>query len=60
VKERFGFSEMDLLGIFDAQNLEPLPQRAAELENVIISAIEEHGVNIRRYETLEEFLSDQK
>jgi hypothetical protein len=60
VEERFGFNEMDLLGAFDAQNLEPLSKRAAELENIIVSAIEKHGVKIRRYETLDEFLSKQK
>jgi hypothetical protein len=57
VEEQFGFSEMDLLGVFDAQDLGPLCQRAAELERVIVSAIEKNGIKIRRYKTLEDFLS---
>jgi hypothetical protein len=60
VEERFGLSEMDLLGVFDAQDLAPLAKRATELEEVIISVIENHGVKIRRYETLDEFLSENK
>jgi hypothetical protein len=60
VEERFGLREMDLLGVFDAQNLAPLAKRAAELEEVIISVIESHGIKIRRYQTLDEFLSEEK
>ncbi len=60
VEEQFGFSEMDLLGVFDAGNLEPLSKRAAELEKILVSTIESHGIKIRRYETLEEFLSGNK
>ena len=57
VGERFGLCEMDLLGAFDALDLKPLSRRAAELEQVIIAAIENHGVKIRRYATLDEFLA---
>ena len=60
VEEDFGFSEMDLLGVFDAGNLEPLSKRAAELEKIIVSAIESQGIKIRCYKTLDEFLSDNK
>jgi len=58
VEEQFGFSEMDLLGVFDAQNLGPLSKRAAELEKAIVAAIEKHNIKIRRYDTLEAFLAD--
>jgi hypothetical protein len=57
VEERFGFSEMDLLGAFDADDLAPLAKRAKEIETMIIEAIEEHGVTIRRYATLDDFLA---
>ena len=60
VEEKFGFSEMDLLGAFNAQDLKPLSNRAAEIEQAIISAIESKGITIRRYDTLEEFLSSEK
>ena len=60
VGERFNLKEMDLLGVFDAENLKPLSERAAEIEAAIVSAIESNGVTIRRYETLDEFLSDAK
>ena len=58
VEEKFGLNEMDLLGVFDALDLEPLSKRAAELENTIIAVIENHGVEIRCYDTLEAFLAD--
>lgn len=60
VQEQFGFSEMNLLGVFDAQDLKPLSERAAELERIILAAIEKHDIQIRRFETQEAFLSEQK
>lgn len=57
VGEEFMLGEMDLLGYFDLYNLEPLSRRASELEQNIVSAIENHGVKIKRYTTLEEFLA---
>ena len=58
VEEQFGFNEMDLLGVFDSENLQQLARRAAELEKVIVSAIENQGIKIRRYDTLDAFLAD--
>ena len=60
VEEQFGFNELDLLGVFDVKNLEPLSKRAAELEKIIVAAIEKHNIKIRRYDTLEAFLADAK
>ena len=60
VEEQFGFSEMDLLGVFDAADLGLLAKRAAELEQVIITAIERQGIKIRRYDTLEAFLAEAR
>ncbi|MHB1483363.1 MAG: hypothetical protein ACYCYI_01745 [Saccharofermentanales bacterium] len=57
VKEEFGLCEMDLLGYFDTTNLAALSTQATELEKYIISEIENHGVKLNRYDTLEEFLS---
>ncbi len=57
IKEEFGLSEMDLLGSFDTENLSAFKKRAKELEQYIISEIENHGVTINKYDTLEQFLS---
>ena len=57
IEERYELKEFDLLGAFDAQNLNRLAVRAAELEQIIISAIESNGVKIRRYDTLDDFLA---
>jgi len=60
LEEQFGFSEMDLLGVFNAADLGPLAKRAEVLENIIIAAIERQGIQIRRYDTLEAFLAEDK
>ncbi|MCL2462770.1 MAG: hypothetical protein FWF44_08905 [Defluviitaleaceae bacterium] len=60
IAEEFGLGELDLLGCFDAGDLKPLSRRAEELEKAVIAAIEGHGVKIRRYNTLEEFLAENK
>lgn len=57
VKEEFGLHEMDLLGYFDTTNLTALSKQATELERYIVSEIENHGVKMNRYDTLEAFLS---
>ena len=60
IAEEFGLREMDLLGIFDMNDLGALSKRAADLENSIVAAIEEQNIKIRRYDTLEAFLADAK
>ena len=60
VEEQFGLNELDLLGVFDAQNLEPLSKRAVEIEKVIVTVIENQNIKIRRYDTLEAFLAEAK
>jgi len=60
VGEEFGLGELDLLGCFDAHNLEILSRCAAGLERNIVSAIERQGIKIKRYDTLEAFLADEK
>jgi hypothetical protein len=57
IKEEFGLSEMDLLGSFDTENLSFFKQRARDLEQYIISEIENHGVVLNKYDTLEQFLA---
>ncbi len=57
VGEEFSLKEMNLMECFDALDLNTLSQTATELENYIVSEIENHGVKINRYDTLEEFLT---
>ena len=58
VEEKFGLNDMDLLGAFDSQDLAPLSRRAAQIEEIIVSAIQSNNVKIRRYETLDDFLAN--
>lgn len=55
--EEFGLKEMDLMGSFDFADLTLLHKRSTELEKYIVAEIESHGVKIKSYETIEEFLS---
>lgn len=57
IKEEFGLREMDLVGCFDVENLSVFKQKAQELEQYIISEIENHGVVLNKYDTLEQFLA---
>lgn len=58
VSEEFGLRKMDLLGCFDAADLYELTNRGAELEKYIVSEIESHGVRLKKYDTLDAFLSE--
>ncbi len=60
IQEEFVLKELDLVGVFNAEDLNPLLQRASELEKYIIYEIEAHGVDIRHYDTLEDFLAQNE
>ena len=57
IADEFKLEELDLLGAFNTLDLGLLSKRAAELEEVIISAIEEQGIRICCYDTIEEFFT---
>ena len=57
IKEEFGLGEMDLLGSFDTENLNTFKKRAQELEQYIVAEIENHGVILNKYDSLEQFLA---
>jgi len=57
IKDEFGLHEMDMLSCFDAANLEAFAKNTKELEEYIISEIALHGIAIKDYKTLEDFLS---
>lgn len=50
---------MDLLGSYDADDLTPFEKQAKTIEEYIVSEINNHGVGLRRYDSLEDFLKDQ-
>ncbi|MBL4934146.1 hypothetical protein JK636_00070 [Clostridium sp. YIM B02515] len=56
IKEEFGLKTMDLMGIFDYENLMGFRKCAEEIEEYIVSVIKSNEVKIREYSSLEEFL----
>ena len=58
VAAEYGLGEVDLLGAYNPKNLHALAKQAEVLENKIIEAVESRGIEIRRYETIEEFLKE--
>ncbi len=57
VEKEFGLAEMDLLGCYQAENLTELKNRSIEFEKYIVDEIENHGVKINKYDTVEDFLA---
>ncbi len=56
VREEFGLEELDLLSSFRADDMTAYRKRAEALEKQIVSTIEEHGVKIDMYDSIEGFL----
>ncbi len=57
--EEAGLDKMDLLGVYDADDLSNFKKRAEEVEEYILYEIKKHGAVLRKYDTLEEFLEKQ-
>lgn len=57
--EEAGLDNMDLLGCYDSEDLSAFEKRAKEIEDYIVSEIKKHGVALRKYDDLEEFLKYQ-
>ncbi len=60
IQKEFELKDMDLLGVFDANNLEQFAMRAKELEEYIIEVLEKHHAALKIYDCLEEFLEESK
>lgn len=60
VAEEFDVEEMNLLDSFNADDLELLVLRADALEQEIRKILNEHGIVINEYASLDEFLRDRK
>ena len=58
VSEEYGLGEMDLLGFYEPKKLQTLAKQAKDLEDRIVAAIKSHGIQIRQYGSLEEFLKE--
>ncbi len=56
VGEEFSLDGVDLLGSFDSTNLAAYRENAESLEKKIVSIIEENGVTVESYSTVDEFI----
>lgn len=52
----FGLPEYDLLSAYDRCDLSAFAAFATALEHKLVEEIKSHGINIRRYDTVEDFL----
>lgn len=58
--EEAGLDKMDLLGVYDPSDLSVLKKCAEDIEKYILSEIKKHGVALKKYDNLEEFLKEQQ
>ena len=56
IQAEFGLQPMDIMSAYNPKNLDPFRKRTKEIEQYIASEIRKHGVKIREYSSLEEFL----
>lgn len=58
-KDRFyGLKTMDIMSVFDPENLDAFRKRVEEIDLYIASEIRKHEVVIKEYVNLEEFLKN--
>lgn len=58
--EEAGLDKMDLLASYNADDLSAFEKRSEEIEEYILNVIKKHGVKLRKYDNLEDFLKHQK
>ncbi|MCB2308467.1 hypothetical protein LGL08_14780 [Clostridium estertheticum] len=51
-----GLNRLDLMSAFNSKHLERFKERAMKLQKKFVKMIEENGVNIEAYDTVEEFI----
>ena len=56
IQKEFGLKAMDIMSVFDFENLDVFRKSTEEIEQYIASVIRSNGVAIREYSNLEEFL----
>lgn len=55
VSAEFGLQEMDLLGVYDYENLDRLKKRGEELERYIVDQIAQKGIQLNQYASVQAF-----
>ena len=58
IQEDFGLDEMDLMGVFDADNLSLFAVKAKEIETYLVTVLNENGLTRHMYADFAEFLAD--
>lgn len=56
--EENGIGKLDLMGAYDAENLEQFRERAMEVQKQFVKMIQDNGVAIETYDNVEEFLKN--
>ena len=56
VSREYGLNKFDLMGAYSANKLEQFRNRAMDIQKEFVKIIEENGVNIEAYDTIEEFI----
>lgn len=59
IQDEFGLKRMDLLGSFQYEQLEPFAEQAKNLENYLVTTLNEQNVALKTYQNLDEFLAVQ-
>lgn len=57
VTQKYGLEQMDILDIYDPEDLMKLNRRGREVQQYLHQTILAHGVNIREYDSLETFFN---
>lgn len=60
IEEEFGLEPMDLMGVFDPNNLGDFHARAKMIDASIRNEIEKRGIILREYDSLEAFFEAQR
>ncbi|WP_234121236.1 nucleotidyltransferase domain-containing protein [Clostridium hydrogenum] len=53
-----GLYKFNLMDAYNAKHLEKFKERAVELQKKFVKIIEENGVNIEKYDTVESFINN--
>lgn len=60
LETELGLDSMDMTGVFDATDLQGFKMKVKEIEDYIRGVINEHGLKLDEYDTLEAFLNNNK
>lgn len=60
IQDEFQLTSMDLLGAFQGEKLDEFAQKAKEIEDYIVGVLREHHAALKIFDSLEEFLNENK